>query len=167
MVRLYDELDTLISSSRDPQSAAAGVIAARDPSRAGAGGRDEAPSLDELLDMLRPDAARAKSGLQRWLVGAALMRPGILNRLAERLSPKLSGGCLLILGFEGDVELCELEERAAAGELLGAGGRDLGPGPGEHWLLHRYDVSFKMPRAFAASGGRVAVADRLAHREPR
>jgi alkyldihydroxyacetonephosphate synthase len=46
--------------------------------------------------------------------------------------------------------VAEAEARAAATELRAAGGRDLGPGPGERWLSHRYDVSFGLSRIFAA-----------------
>lgn len=151
VVRLYDELDTLISSAgkkHDPGGQAPqGQPAGGDPR-----GRITAAdlSLDDWLQMLRPDVQRAGAGISRWLMSRALSRPGVLNRLADRLGPRLSGGCQLILGCEGEADLTFAEERAAAEILTAAGGRDLGPGPGERWLRHRYDVSFKMPRMFAA-----------------
>ena len=64
--------------------------------------------------------------------------------------PRLSVGCLLILGFEGEPDLTTAEEALARGKLLRLGARDLGEEPGQHWLRHRYDVSFKLPKAFAA-----------------
>ncbi len=52
-------------------------------------------------------------------------------------------GCLLVLGFEGDTQLTELEERLGLEICLREGGQDLGTGPGEHWWAHRYDISYK------------------------
>ncbi len=155
VVRLYDELDTLISSARSATTggAADGAVLEVPERPAQTGGAGEGRltlSLDDWLEMLRPDAQRARHGVQRWLLGRLLSHTRALNRIADRVLPRLSGGCLLILGFEGDEALSAAEERAAGGLLGAAGGRDLGPGPGEHWLRHRYDVSFKMPRAFAA-----------------
>jgi alkyldihydroxyacetonephosphate synthase len=149
VVRLYDELDTLISGQRGhaggPLPERALVSAQRPPRHApeelgpDEGGGQEL-TLDEVLDMVRPDVRRAGKGLERWLVSRALGRPGLINRLAERVVPRLSPGCRLILGFEGEEALTAAEERAALAELQQAGGRDLGPGPGEHWLRHRYDI---------------------------
>jgi alkyldihydroxyacetonephosphate synthase len=159
VVRLYDELDTLISSAgkrhgtEGPGSPGGldgpGALALQHAgARTGLTAADL--SLDDWLQMLRPDVQRAGAGLSKWLMSRALSRPGVLNRLADRLGPRLSGGCQLILGCEGEADLTFAEERAAAEILTAAGGRDLGPGPGDRWLRHRYDVSFKMPRMFAA-----------------
>lgn len=143
VVRIYDELDTLMSGQRR-----------RALARAPAEGASEQvalePGLERWLEVLRPDMQRARRGLQRWLVSRALARPQLLNRMAGQLVPRLAPGCMLIVGFEGEAAVAEAEERAAAQDLLAAGGHDLGPGPGEHWLAHRYDISFQMPKAYAA-----------------
>jgi alkyldihydroxyacetonephosphate synthase len=62
----------------------------------------------------------------------------------------VGGGCLLVVGVEGDPALAEAEQRAVVRELGAAGGEDLGPGPGERWFAHRYAVSFNMSKVFDA-----------------
>jgi FAD/FMN-containing dehydrogenase len=56
----------------------------------------------------------------------------------------------MIIGFEGDSDIVTAEDDCARRTLAQQGGRDLGEEPGQHWLRHRYDVSFKMSRAFRA-----------------
>jgi alkyldihydroxyacetonephosphate synthase len=136
-VRLYDELDTLIhrTSARDR------------------GEREHAKSgAVELFKM--PDA-REPSELERRVRGArgfflrlALAHPGGLNEAIRRLVPRFSGGCLLILGFEGDRELATMEAEVAARELSRTGGRDLGEEPGLRWFEHRYKISFQQSPVF-------------------
>ena len=70
---------------------------------------------------------------------------------------RLSVGCLFIMGCEGEPATATMEEQLVRDEVILPGGRDLGPEPGEHWLRHRYDVSFKWPRVFAAG----AMADTM------
>jgi len=48
------------------------------------------------------------------------------------------GGCLAILGFEGDEEDVERRRRRAAALLRAGGGVSLGRRPGEAWLRSRY-----------------------------
>jgi len=164
VVRLYDELDTLMSGAgrhRTPHEkrpreleGAANFLLQQLGSRVGKldlGSPNHPPlELEDLLKLLKPDAQRARSRLERWLVQAVLSQAQPLNRLIEALMPRLSVGCLLILGFEGEPELTTTEDELARSELLRLGARDLGEEPGEHWLRHRYDVSFKLPKAFAA-----------------
>ncbi|HRI52023.1 MAG TPA: FAD-binding protein, partial [Pseudomonadota bacterium] len=164
VVRLYDELDTLMSGAGRHRSApakrprelegAASFLFQQLGSRVGKldlGSPNHPPlELEDLLKLLKPDAQRARSRVERWLVQAVLSQAQPLNRLIEALMPRLSVGCLLILGFEGEPELATTEDELARSELLRLGARDLGEEPGEHWLRHRYDVSFKLPKAFAA-----------------
>lgn len=171
VVRLYDELDTLISGAgrhRAPAAprpregeGAASFLLQQLGSRVGKldlGSPNHPPlELEDLLKLLKPDAQRARSRLERWLVQAVLSQAQPINRLIEALMPRLAVGCLLILGFEGEPELATAEDELARSELLRLGARDLGEEPGQHWLRHRYDVSFKLPKAFAAG----AFADTL------
>lgn len=86
-----------------------------------------------------------------------LMRAG-LRPAAVRLYDELDtarhrqgapdGSCLFVIGIDGaDARLVDAEATVAAELLGGAGALDLGAEPGEHWLAHRYDVSFGFPRA--------------------
>ncbi len=78
-----------------------------------------------------------------------LSQPRLLNRIThstmEQFSPH---GCLLIIGLEGSRVRTEVEAKVTFNELERAGCRDLGEGPGLHWLKHRYDVSYKMSGVF-------------------
>lgn len=168
VVRLYDELDTLISGagrhstavSKRPRElageleGAASWVLQQLGSRVGKlelGSPAHPPlELEDLFKLLKPDALRAKSRLERWLIQTVLSQAQPVNRLIEALMPRLSIGCLLILGFEGEEALTAVEEEHSRSELLRLGARDLGEEPGQHWLRHRYDVAFKMPKAFAA-----------------
>jgi alkyldihydroxyacetonephosphate synthase len=128
VVRLYDELDSFLHRSEKESHV-------------------EGRGLEEFLAMLTPQGG---SSWKKVAMGAALSRPSLVNRLAGALLPYAQSGCLLIVGFEGEQSLVEAEARAAAVELERAGGRDLGPGPGERWLAHRYSVSFRMSKVFDA-----------------
>ena len=120
VLRLYDPLDTRI------------------------GGRTGRRSRERpVLTKLRA-AVEGVPALRSRLLELPLSLPKLLNRIADGLGR----GVLLIVGFEGS----EAERGATlplAIERLGRRGRDLGPGPGEHWYAHRHDVSYKMAPIFA------------------
>lgn len=133
VVRLYDELDSLLHrTERDEETVREGA------------------SLEAWLAMLTPKGRAGVSDWKRRAISAALLRPDLVNKLAGAVLPYARQGCLLIVGFEGERGLAEAEARAATLELERAGGRDLGPGPGERWLKHRYAVSFRMSKVFDA-----------------
>ncbi len=104
----------------------------------------------------REDADGARvSGLQgRLLAGARrlglralplpLAIPGLVNRLAAGLAHEV----LLVVGFEGPRRLVEAVLPAAR-RILETDGLDLGAEPGEHWMAHRHDVSYKLAPIFA------------------
>jgi alkyldihydroxyacetonephosphate synthase len=135
-VRLYDELDSFLhrqSSGRPAPEVGEGA------------------ALEAWASSLGPSpGASLAERVQRRALGAALGLPGALNRVLESILPYTQGGCLLIVGFEGEAWRAEAEADAAADLLARTGGRDLGPGPGERWLAHRYDVSFGMSKVFHA-----------------
>ncbi|HVY60155.1 MAG TPA: FAD-binding oxidoreductase, partial [Planctomycetota bacterium] len=64
----------------------------------------------------------------------------------------LAGGCHAVFVCEGDRDLADLEARAIAAEAALAGAEDRGPGPAEHWMAHRYDVSYKGAPIFREGG---------------
>jgi alkyldihydroxyacetonephosphate synthase len=86
-------------------------------------------------------------GAQAEALRMALRAPLLLNRLVEALP----ASSLLVLGFEGDSEDDCAEEGAAALELCEAeDGEDLGPAPGERWLVNRYQSGYRQSPLFSA-----------------
>ena len=129
VVRLYDELDSFLHRSEKDDHAV------------------ESAGLEQFVSSLAP-----QSGVGQWKKRAIppLEPPVLVNGVAGALLPYAQSGCLLIVGFEGERGLVDAEARAATAELERAGGRNLGPGPGERWLKHRYGVSFRMSKVFDA-----------------
>ena len=138
-VRLYNELDSFLHR-RDGKPEATHEAHRH---------ADEPSALGEWLTTLAGGKS-AVSELRRRAVGAALGQPAFFNKLFSTVLPWAQNGCLLVMGFEGHSELAAAEAAAAKIELERAGGKDLGPGPGERWLAHRYSVSFRMSKAFEA-----------------
>lgn len=171
VVRLYDEIDTLIAGTGQHKSSLNQPLFANLSGTAGrflgqlSGllgkfelGRSGRPlDLNDLLELLRPDAERARHRLERWVLQTALQKTEPIGTLLDSVLARLSVGCLLIMGCEGEPATATMEEQLVRDEVIRLGGRDLGPEPGEHWLRHRYDVSFKWPRVFAAG----AMADTM------
>jgi alkyldihydroxyacetonephosphate synthase len=136
VLRLYDPFDTMIAMrghDRDGDEAEERVPAGEAP--AGVGGR------------LRALARRRAAQLQGLATRTALGRPRGLNRAASALK-----ACLLVVVHEGPKALAELEADRFRGIAAASAGRDLGEGPGRHWLKKRYAVSYKMPPMFDAGG---------------
>lgn len=135
VLRLYDELDTLMASKTHQGSDAHDDVATDtlitrlfERARGAVGDAVERGSLAQRV-------ARTARGLMGRVLGA----PMLLNQ-AVRLVP---GGCMLIVGLEGPRALVEAEASLVA-RLVGRHGEDLGAGPGEHWYAHRFGVSYKM-----------------------
>lgn len=137
VVRLYDEVDSLIASSEK---------------KGEAGSQPKAPSLARKL------TSRARKWLPgaferpleqtvdhatRVLLGRAIGQPLLLNRLAD----VLPGHALLVVGFEGTTDLVD-DDADYAFDIFGRHGHDLGTGPGEHWLENRFSVSYKQSPMF-------------------
>ena len=149
VVRLYDELDTLMNSmsheaAQDEHEApvppvATGALPAW-PSEAPLA----APSLVDRLISL----AKGK-GLRVGAMHAALGRSSFMNRLADTVSHKVARrGCRMIIGLEGARIRTEVEAAAVFAELETSGARDKGEDPGWAWVKHRYAVSYRMSPVF-------------------
>jgi alkyldihydroxyacetonephosphate synthase len=69
---------------------------------------------------------------------------GAVGRLGRRYLRMRGheGGCLAILGFEGDEESVEERRRRASGLLRAGGGVALGHRPGDAWLRSRYAAPY-------------------------
>src|SRR5207237_10694159 len=126
-VRLYDELDSFLHRGEKDHDPGVGPEA----------------RLEQWLAMLTPQGKGLFDDWKRRAIGLAVTRPDLVNRVASTFLPYTQNGCLLITGCEGDEKLAHAEATSVTAELERAGGRDLGEGPGQRWLKHRYAVSFR------------------------
>jgi alkyldihydroxyacetonephosphate synthase len=160
VVRLYDEVDTLLHSLRHKSGPAAGLdverFAPAPEHDAGAlpampAGEDEPgrSRLGRALGFLGSKRSQLGHALRRDAMTAALARPRLFNGLVGTVAERaLRRGCKLIIGLEGARIRTEVEARLTFGEIERAGGRDLGEGPGRDWLAHRYSISYAMSPTF-------------------
>lgn len=118
------------------------------------------PSVCRLYDPFDSFVARrrlgkspsAPSNAGRLNHAAPLLRfAPLLNGIVDHVADKLFGGSLLCLIFDS-ANPGEAAADADAATLLcnTSGGRDLGPAPAEHWLEHRYGISFKQSGVYMA-----------------
>ena len=152
VVRLYDELDTLINSfgHGDEGAAAFDPRAPVPPIQTGAlpaWPTPQPPKHDGLVDRLL-GVARGK-GLRGSAMKMALGRSELVNRVFGTVAEKVARrGCRLIIGLEGARIRTEVEAELTFAELEAAGARDKGEDPGWAWLRHRYAVSYRMSPVF-------------------
>jgi alkyldihydroxyacetonephosphate synthase len=155
VVRLYDELDTLINAfghddtteetAADPMHG----LAPRPPIETGA--LPVIPSAPQdrdsgILGSIR-DLVRGK-GLRAAGMNAALGSSDLMNKLFGAVEKVARRGCRLIIGLEGARIRTEIEAALTFAELEAAGARDRGEDPGWAWLRHRYAVSYRMSPVF-------------------
>ncbi|MBX3156887.1 MAG: FAD-binding oxidoreductase [Deltaproteobacteria bacterium] len=154
VIRLYDELDTLINSLGSGGSSADTVHvedtrAPVPPIDTGAlpAWPEAAPEAAGVVERLM-NLARGK-GLRQGALHAALGRSHLVNKLAGTVAEKIARrGCRLVVGLEGARIRTEVEAALTFGELEAAGARDKGEDPGWAWLAHRYAVSYRMSPVF-------------------
>jgi alkyldihydroxyacetonephosphate synthase len=151
VVRLYDELDTLINSfghGHDEESSPG--HAPTPPIETGALPAYPAPvppKDDGIVDRLI-SLAKGK-GLRGSAMKAALGKSELVNRVFGTVAEKIARrGCRMIIGLEGARIRTEIEAALTFAELEAAGARDKGEDPGWAWLKHRYAVSYRMSPVF-------------------
>ena len=133
VVRLYDELDTVLAlSSREKKPR-------RKSEAAGLGARLSPGALAGELFGFFP-------GLGSQALGLLFKQPSVLNRVAGSLGKK----CLLVLMFEGPREGTAIESDEATRLLKALDAEDLGSAPAEEWKRKRYAVSYRQSKVFAA-----------------
>lgn len=73
--------------------------------------------------------------------------PTVMNALVEAGEQVAAGDfkAMLVLVFEGDAARTTAAADAARAICTSMRGRDLGEGPAQRWLLHRYSVSYRQP----------------------
>jgi alkyldihydroxyacetonephosphate synthase len=153
VVRLYDELDTLLSSrghAEPPTEAEPAIRGPRPPVETGALPAWPGPPPEEPSGLVARlvELARGKH-LRQGAMHAALGHGQLLNRLAGTVAEKIARrGCRMIIGLEGARIRTEVEAALTFHELEVAGARDRGEDPGWAWLRHRYAVSYRMSPVF-------------------
>ncbi|NVB78020.1 MAG: FAD-binding oxidoreductase [Kofleriaceae bacterium] len=153
VIRLYDELDTLMNSfghHGEEPGVADETHAPKPPIETGAlpamPGAPE-PSDDGVVDRLLA-LARGK-GLRKTAMNAALDKSGLVNKVFGTVAEKIARrGCRLVIGLEGARIRTEVEAALTFAELEAVGARDKGEDPGWAWLKHRYAVSYRMSPVF-------------------
>jgi alkyldihydroxyacetonephosphate synthase len=150
VVRLYDELDTLINSfSHHDATEDAKPLAPPVPKLATgalpawpAAAPPEPSFIEKLIGL-----AKGK-GLRGNAMRAALDQSEYVNKLFGAVERTLRRGCRLVIGLEGARIRTEVEAALTFAELEAAGARDRGEDPGWSWYRHRYDVSYRMSPVF-------------------
>ncbi|HUJ62819.1 MAG TPA: FAD-binding oxidoreductase, partial [Kofleriaceae bacterium] len=152
VVRLYDELDTLINSlgHTGDEPAPTEVHAPLPPIETGAlpaMPAAERPGDRGVIDRL---IGLAKGrGLRGGAMKAALGQSELVNRLFGTVAEKVARrGCRMVVGLEGARIRTEVEAALTFAELEAAGARDRGEDPGWAWYRHRYAVSYRMSPVF-------------------
>ncbi len=126
VVRLYDPVDTLIGGKTRPKS--------------------DTPSHDAWWRSWL-GAVDALPSVRKRTLSLPLALPGLVRGLADRLA----GGCLVVVGWEGESGV--VEAGAAAGHAwMCEHGEDLGEEPGQRWYASRHNVSYKLMPFFERGG---------------
>jgi len=152
VVRLYDELDTLMNSlgGSDHAPARSRTEAPSPPVATGAlpaWPAVEPTREDGVIDRLLA-FARGRTTKQVAL-NAALGNSHLVNKLFGAVAEKVARrGCRLIIGLEGARIRTEVEAALTFHELESLGARDKGEDPGWAWLKNRYHVSYRMSPVF-------------------
>lgn len=118
VIRLYDELDTLIFLS----------------------GKSEKDVGSFLPDFATP--------LINFLKSSSLKGVLNIPRLIQPVIRKLPSGCLVVFMHEGHERIVAEEQRATLDICLDLGGKDMGEEPGQRWEKHRYSISYKSSPLF-------------------
>ena len=141
VVRLYDELDTLINAFGSHHEEAPHEV------------RGPTPPVSTGALPAWPAAEKPQGKMVDRLLGfaksAALGRSALVNKLVGTVAEKIARrGCRLIIGLEGARIRTEVEAALTFHELENMGARDKGEDPGWAWLKNRYHVSYRMSPVF-------------------
>ena len=157
VLRVYDPLDTALSghAGEAGDSSLSGVEPG--PISAAALEKIRSPEPGQRLREVESGGLAAMSNLRlqakdlgfQILRGLSRQSPGLWAAGRGLVEPRLRA-CRMIYGFEGEVQTLQTLEPELRRLIAEAGGRDLGPEPGRHWLQRRYGVSYKLSRILEA-----------------
>ena len=68
--------------------------------------------------------------------------PSTVKVVKRTLGTSIDGGNYVVIGFDGQPEMVEVQERRALAICAEYGAQDLGAEPGWHWWNHRYNFYF-------------------------
>ncbi|HEY4182223.1 MAG TPA: FAD-binding oxidoreductase [Kofleriaceae bacterium] len=152
VIRLYDEMDTLINSfsHHDPTVIEPPPIGPVPPIATGALPAWPTPSPKEDESTFQRLIAFAKGRTSRKVaMNAALGKSPLVNKVFGAVAEKIARrGCRMVIGLEGARIRTEIEAALCFHELETAGARDMGEDPGWAWFKHRYHVSYRMSPMF-------------------
>ncbi len=155
VIRLYDELDTLINSfsHHGAEPVDETTRAPKPPIETGAlpmFPAAEPPRNDGVVDRLLAFArGRNMKSMRGPAMNAALGKSQLVNKLFGTVAEKIARrGCRMVIGLEGARIRTEVEAALTFAELESCGVRDKGEDPGWAWLKHRYAVSYRMSPVF-------------------
>jgi alkyldihydroxyacetonephosphate synthase len=151
VVRLYDELDSLMSAfGHDEPEVERAVRGPEPPVDTGALPAWPGPPPAEPDGVVARLVELAKGKhLRKGVIHAALGQSQLVNKLVGTVAERIARrGCRLIVGLEGARIRTEVEAALTFHELEAAGARDKGEDPGWAWLRHRYAVSYRMSPVF-------------------
>jgi alkyldihydroxyacetonephosphate synthase len=152
VVRLYDELDTLMNSfghhEEEPHDES--VHAPLPPIDTGALPAYPAPQPPRQDGVFERLMQLAKGrGMRGAAMNTALEHSQLVNRVFGTVAEKIARrGCRMIIGLEGARIRTEVEAALTFAELEAVGARDKGEDPGWAWLRNRYHVSYRMSPVF-------------------
>lgn len=121
VARLYDPFDSMLKRSFGSEEKAVE--------------HEEEPHAPKKRGALRDLGLRA--------LARALRRPRWVNQLVDWVPGRVKGGASLVLVWESDPAIAEVELALARRICERLGGRDAGEQPARHWLAHRYSVSYR------------------------
>jgi alkyldihydroxyacetonephosphate synthase len=124
VLRLYDEFDTVIAKT--------------------------GPEEDDLAEPVLSNVSGKVTGSLKRLAALGLRRLLQAPRMLNRVVDLLPGGCLMVVVAEGVPEEREYSSENITTLCRSRGAVDLGEGPGRHWWMHRYSISYKQSPLFAA-----------------
>jgi alkyldihydroxyacetonephosphate synthase len=128
VVRMYDPVDTQIGGK----------------TKQGSPPREDDSDAFFWEWLKRVDQIRS---VRRRTLTLPLALPSVVNEIFSRVSR----GCLLVVGWEGDPEVVEVLSTAGK-RVLDREGEDLGEEPGQRWFHSRHHVSYKLMPVFERGG---------------